>query len=75
MDGGCLPVITACTRIKDNNIRDIILIYNQALYNDDDDQIESLLHMHQATAHGVKINELPPWQMDIHGTPVYLLWK
>ena len=44
MNGGCLPVITSCTRVKDNNNRDIILVYNQALYNDDD-QIESLQPM------------------------------
>ena len=69
MDGGCLPVVTACTRVKDNNNRDIILIYNQALYNNDLAQHESLLHTHQANAHGVKINELPPWHSDIHGNP------
>ena len=69
MDGGCLPVVTACTRVKDNNNRDIILIYNQALYNNDLAQHESLLHTHQANAHGMKINELPPWHSDIHGNP------
>jgi len=69
MDGGCLPVVTACTRVRDNNNRDIILIYNQALYNNDLAQHESLLHTHQANAHGVKINELPPWHSDIHGNP------
>ena len=39
------------------------------MYNNDLAQHESLLHTHQANAHGMKINELPPWHSDIHGNP------
>jgi hypothetical protein len=45
----------------------VIIIVNQAAYNKDVQQHESLLHTEQARVHGVKVNDLASFLSDGHG--------
>ena len=59
MEGEKYPVVCMAAVVEDNTTsKQIIIIVNQAAYNKDARQHESLLHTEQARMHNVKINDL-----------------
>ena len=68
MGGGRYPIVCAAAVVEDETRMDpVIIILNQAAYNQDLQQRESLLHTEQARLHGVKINDLAACLRDGHG--------
>jgi len=59
MEGEKYPVVCMAAVVEDNmTSQQIIIIVNQAAYNKDARQHESLLQTEQARMHNVKINDL-----------------
>ena len=68
MEGGRYPIVSAAAVVQDESRDDpIVIIVNQAAYNKDAKQNESLLHTWQARLHGVKVNDLGSFLKDSHG--------
>jgi hypothetical protein len=68
MEGGKYPIVSAAAMVEDETREDpVIIIVNQAAYNKDLQQHESLLHTKQARLHGVKVNDLASFLKDGHG--------
>jgi len=68
MEGTQYPIICAAAVVEDQmSDQPIIIVVNQAAYNEDLMQHESLLHTDQARFHGVKINDLASCFKDGHG--------
>jgi len=68
MRGGRYPVVTAAAVIIDPmTSNETLIIINQALYNCDPEQHESLLHSDQARFHGVIINDIAACYIDEYG--------
>jgi hypothetical protein len=68
MEGGKYPIVSAAAVVEDETREDpVIIIVNQAAYNKDLQQHESLLHTEQARLHGVKVNDLASFLKDGHG--------
>ena len=70
MQGGTFPVVCAAAiAIDPSTAQETIIIINQAAYNPDLAQHESLLHTDQARFHGVKVNDIPECYTDGYGNP------
>jgi hypothetical protein len=68
MEGGRYPIVCAAAVVEDETRESpVIIILNQAAYNQDLQQHESLLHTEQARLHGVKVNDLASFLTDGHG--------
>ena len=68
MEGGQYPIVSAAAVVEDETSDQLIIVVaNQAAYNLDIRQHESLLHTDQAILHGVKINDLASCFKDGHG--------
>jgi hypothetical protein len=68
MEGSQYPIVCAAAMVEDQTSdQPIIIVVNQAAYNEDLKQHESLLHTDQARFHGVKINDLASCFKDGHG--------
>ena len=68
MEESQYTILCAAAVIEDQTSdQPIIIVINQAAYNENLMQHESLLHTDQARFHGVKINDLAPCFMDGHG--------
>ena len=67
MEGGQYPIMCAAAVVDDETSDQlIIVVVNQAAYNTDIRQHESLLHTDQATLHEVKISDLASCFKDGH---------
>jgi hypothetical protein len=68
MKGERYPIVCAAAMVEDGTSEESkIIIVNQAAYNKDTKQHESLLHTEQARMHGVKVNDLSSFMKDGHG--------
>ena len=68
MEGGSYPIVSAATVAEDATTSQlVILIINQAAYNEDVKQHESLLHTDQAHFHGVRVNDIASCFYDGNG--------
>ena len=68
MEGGQYPIVCAAVVVEDETSDQlVVVVVNQAAYNIDIRQHESLLHTDQARLHGVKINDLVSCFKDGHG--------
>ena len=68
MEGGSYPIVSAATVVEDATTSQlVILIVNQAAYNEDVKQHESLLHTDQARFHGVRVNDIASCFYDGNG--------
>jgi len=68
MKGGQYPIVCAAAVVEDETSDQlIIVVVNQAAYNVDIRQHESLLHTDQVRLQGVKINDLASCFKDGHG--------
>jgi len=68
MKGGTFPVVCAAAiAIDPTTFHEVIIIINQAIYNSDLAQHESLLHTDQARYHGVIVNDIATCYTDGHG--------
>ena len=68
MTGNKYPIVCAVAVVEDETtFLPKMIIINQAAYNPDIDQHESLLHTEQARLHGVKVNDLASFLTDGYG--------
>jgi len=68
MEGKRYPIVSAATFVEDATTNQpVIVIVNQAAYNEDAKQHESLLHTDQARFHGARVNDIATCFYDGNG--------
>ena len=67
MQGPVLPIVSAATCVVQDDGEEFILTMNQACYNQDDEQTESLCLPYQAEQHGIKFDLTPRHRLNASG--------
>jgi hypothetical protein len=68
MKGKQYPLVCAAAVVEDpTSSEPLIILLNQAAYNDDPKQHELLLHVDQACFHGIRVNDLASCFLDGYG--------